>query len=196
MSQDFNCMTGRDLNAHFRKLSKEANVVENLYKTSISERLRVKLEMIDLIECRKCLPDQSRRSGVFGIERIQQEKYLSDLDLNNLVAEHGNLIDLDGSSVNFCTNYYGNINTDAPPQSINPRRIFTLIKDRTNKNVDWLEVVSKLLPFMKKHSHLYAKLLGEMFSVEVEQEMRADYREGAEHMNSLLSEYGEDIFPD
>jgi hypothetical protein len=26
--------------------------------------------------------------------------------------------------------------------------------------------------------------------------MRADYQEGAQHMNWLISEYGEDVFPD
>ena len=179
--------------SYFKKLSEKAKAIESLYKTSISERLRVKLEMIDMTDLSKYRPALPRRLSLF---EINPDTYLSDIEIDNLVSEYGHLIDLDGSCVHFCTSYYGEIDTDAPPQRINPRSLFQLIKGRTVKNLDWLEVVSKLLPFMKKYSHVYANLLKEMFDIDDEEQMRADYQEGTEHMNWLLSEYGEDVFPD
>ena len=193
MSQNFNRMNNYTSKSYFKKLSEKAKAIESLYKTSISERLRVKLEMIDMTDLSKYRPALPRRLSLF---EINPDTYLSDLEIDNLVSEYGHLIDLDGSCVHFCTSYYGEIDTDAPPQRINPRSLFQLIKGRTVKNLDWLEVVSKLLPFMKKYSHVYANLLKEMFDIDDEEQMRADYQEGTEHMNWLLSEYGEDVFPD
>ena len=193
MSQNFNRMNNYTSRSYFKKLSEKAKAIESLYKTSISERLRVKLEMIDMTDLSKYRPALPRRLSLF---EINPDTYLSDLEIDNLVSEYGDLIDLDGSCVDFCTSYYGEIDTDAPPQRINPRSLFQLIKGRTAKNLDWLEVVSKLLPFMKKYSHVYANLLKEMFDIDDEEQMRADYQEGTEHMNWLLSEYGEDVFPD
>ena len=193
MSQNFNRMNNYTSRSYFKKLSEKAKAIESLYKTSISERLRVKLEMIDMTDLSKYRPALPRRLSLF---EINPDTYLSDIEIDNLVSEYGHLIDLDGSCVHFCTSYYGEIDTDAPPQRINPRSLFQLIKGRTVKNLDWLEVVSKLLPFMKKYSHVYANLLKEMFDIDDEEQMRADYQEGTEHMNWLLSEYGEDVFPD
>jgi len=192
MPQNFKRMTNRQPKSYFKQLSEEAKVIENLYKASISERLRIKLEMIDVTDLSRYRPTTPRRSSLW---KLNPETSLSDLAIDNLVSEYGDLIDLDGSSIDFCT-YCGEINTDAPPQRINPRSLFQLIKGRTHKNLDWLEVVSKLLPFMKKYSHTYANLLREMFDIENEEQMRADCQEGAEHMEWLLSEYGEDVFPD
>lgn len=191
--QHFNHMNNYTSKSHFKKLSEKAKAIESLYKTSISERLRVKLEMIDMTDLSKYRPAPPRRSSLF---ELNSDTYLSDLEIDNLVSEYGDLIDLDGSCVDFCTSYYGEIDTDAPPQRINPRSLFQVIKDRTAKNLDWLEVVSKLLPFMKKYSHDYANLLKEMFDIDEEDQMRADCQEGVEHMEWLLSEYGEDVFPD
>jgi len=193
MSQNFKRMNNYTSRSSFKKLSEKAKAIESLYKTSISERLRVKLEMIDMTDLSKYRLAPPRRLSLF---EINPDTYLSDLEIDNLVSEYGDLIDLDGSCVDFCTSYYGEIDTDAPPQRINPRSLFQLIKGRTAKNLDWLEVVSKLLPFMKKYSHVYANLLKEMFDIDEEEQMRADCQEGVEHMEWLLSEYGEDVFPD
>ena len=195
MSQNFNRMNNYTSRSYFKKLSEKAKAIESLYKTSISERLRVKLEMIDMTDLSKYQYRPTKPRGLSLLE-LAPETCLSDLAIDNLVSEYGHLIDLDGSGVDFCTSYYGEIDTDAPPQRINPRSLFQLIKGRTAKNLDWLEVVSKLLPFMKKYSHVYANLLKEMFDIDEEEQMRADYHEGTEHMNWLLSEYGEDVFPD
>ncbi len=211
MPQHFNHMNNYTSKSHFKKLSEKAKAIESLYKTSISERLRVKLEMIDMTDLSKYRPAPPRRSSLFELNpdtylsdleidnlfsEFNPDTYLSDLEIDNLFSEYGDLIDLDGSCVDFCTSYYGEVDTDAPPQSINPRSLFQLIKGRTAKNLDWLEVVSKLLPFMKKYSHVYANLLKEMFDINEEEQMRADCQEGVEHMEWLLSEYGEDVFPD
>lgn len=195
MPQNFNRMNNQQPKSYFKKLSDKAKAIESLYKESISERLRAKLEMIDMTDLSKhqYSPTKTWRSSVFGLD---PNSYLSDLAIDNLVSEYGDLIDLNGSCVEFCTSYYGEIDTNAPPQSINPRSLFQLIKGRTAKNLDWLEVVSKLLPFMKKYSHVYDNLLKEMFDINEEEQMRADCQEGVEHMEWLLSEYGEDVFPD
>jgi hypothetical protein len=195
MPQNFNRMNNQQPKSYFKKLSEKAKAIENLYKESISERLRAKLEMIDMTDLSKHQYRPTKPRGLSILE-LDPETYLSDLAIDNLVSEYGDLIALDGSCVEFCTSYYGEVDTNAPPQSINPRSLFQLIRGRTAKNLDWLEVASKLLPFMKKYSHVYANLLKEMFDIECEDQMRADCQEGVEHMEWLLSEYGEDVFPD
>ncbi|MEY3304188.1 MAG: hypothetical protein ACK5RE_06315 [Pseudanabaena sp.] len=193
MPNNWDWMNNYQLKSYLNKLSKEVKAIENLYKQSISERLRVKLEVLDRIDLRNYQPPKPTGARLLEPD---PEIYLSDLVIDNLVSEYGDLIDLDGSCVEFCQNYYGYIDTDAPPRRINPKSLCYLIKGRTPKNLDWSEVISKLLPFMKKYSHIYSNLSAEMFDIENEQQMRADYQEGAQHMNWLISEYGEDVFPD
>jgi hypothetical protein len=107
--------------------------------------------------------------------------------------------------VDFCTYGESEPSLNAVPISVNVRALKCLIPEQDLiktpsgelkyvSNIE--EVISKLLPFMSEYSSQYENLCLSSLELDIESDCRRDAIEGEEHLNFLLSEYGEDIFPD
>lgn len=196
MPKEFQEMSDRELKTYVLRKSEQIKQIEQLYESYISEKLRAKLEMLYTIEER--ISDsliEAAQGFVFkDALRINLSSALPALvqeTVENLETQYGDLIDVDESPVKF-HNCWGNSVSEGPPATINPELLASLL----NSKNEWEEVKCKLLPFMQRYTSKYSDLLFEVIEAEMELDRRIDIREGEAHMNWLLSEFGEEIFPD
>jgi hypothetical protein len=219
MTKDYQNMSRHELRKRMRDRHLQVQIIEQKYQDSISDKMKSQLLLINSIESLidSSLIMEDKGSSFSKLIMSCIENRLDDCFIGKRLTEtrskviekmqsiYGNLINLEGNAVSFFNDEIRCSHSNSVPLHINLLLLSEILPKITlhEKSFECSEalgnleeIITDLLPFMLKYSDRYEQLLLELYELDMEEQRRDDMAEGEAHLNWLIHELGEDVFPD